>query len=545
MAAKKPTKFIFVTGGVLSGLGKGITAASIGNILKARGLSVNIQKCDPYLNVDAGTLNPREHGECFVTKDGAETDLDLGHYERFLDEELTQASSLMAGRVLRKVIEDERAGKYEGDDVQIIPHLTMAIQEYMVAAGMGFDIQIVEIGGTVGDYESLSFIESIRELGGVVGRDNCLYVHVVYMPYLGASGEFKTKPAQNSVRELRGLGIAPDILVVRSEKPSQGVNVRRKLSLYSGVPEKAIALLPNAPSIYDVPLTLEDTGIAEVINQRLGLKSKKPKLEEWREVAERTKRRYAQHVEVGVIAKYMDNQDTYMSVFEALRAAAWWSGVDIKIKWIDAEKLETTHNLDRALAGLDGIVVPGGFGIRGLEGKIKAARYALNHKLPYLGLCLGLQMGVIAAARNAGLELASSGELDPLSPDLVINTMEGQAGKEMTGGTMRLGNYPCEIAKDSLAAKLYGETKIEERHRHRYECNNDYRDQYEAWGIKAVGTSPDGKLVEIIEAINHPFFVASQFHPEFRSRPSRPHPMFKGFIASLVKVPSQKEKARV
>jgi CTP synthase len=267
-------------------------------------------------------------------------------------------------------------------------------------------------------------------------------------------------------------------------------------------------------------------------------------MEEWREVADRTKRRYPQHVEVGVIAKYMDNQDTYMSVFEALRAAAWWSGVDIKIKWIDAEKLETTHNLERALAGLDGIVVPGGFGIRGLEGKIKAARYALNHKLPYLGLCLGLQMGVIAAARNAGLELASSGELDPLSPDLVINTMEGQAGKEMTGGTMRLGNYPCVIAKDSLVYKLYGETKIEERHRHRYECNNDYRDKYESWGIKAVGTSPDGKLVEIIEAIDHPFFVASQFHPEFRSRPSRPHPMFKGFIASLVKAP-EKVKTRV
>ena len=530
--AKKPTKFIFVTGGVLSGLGKGITAASIGNILKARGLKVNIQKCDPYLNVDAGTLNPREHGECFVTKDGAETDLDLGHYERFLDEELTQASSLMAGKVLLQVIQDERAGKYEGEDVQIIPHLTAAIQKYIQAAGEGFDVHIVEIGGTVGDYESLSFIEAIRELGLQVGAENSLYVHVVYLPYLGASQEIKTKPAQNSVRELRGLGITPDILVARSERPANEV-VKRKLSLFCGVPEEAIALLPNASSIYEVPLTLEDTDIADVISAQLHLKVSKPDLKAWRDVVKRAKTDFARSVTVGVVAKYLDNQDTYLSVFEALRAAAWWNNTGLKIKWIDAEKVTTT-NVATMLEGIDGIVVPGGFGIRGLEGKIAAAQYALTHKVPYLGLCLGLQMAVIAAARNGGLSDASSGELNPASPHLVIDTMADQRGKENTGGTMRLGDYPCKLEKGSLAAKLYDTAEITERHRHRYECTNVYRDQYAQWGIRAVGTSPDGNLVEIIEGINHPFFLASQFHPELRSRPNRAHPMFRGFINALV-----------
>lgn len=528
----KPTKYIFVTGGVLSGLGKGITAASIGNILKARGLKVNIQKLDVYLNVDAGTLNPREHGECFVTFDGAETDLDLGHYERFLDQEIDSKSSIMAGRVLLKVIQDERAGKYEGDDVQIIPHLTGAIQKYIKEAGEDFDVHIVEIGGTVGDYESLSFIEAIREFGITVGLDKCLYVHVVYLPYLGASQEIKTKPAQNSVRELRGLGISPDILVARSEDHAS-VNGKRKLSLFSGVPEEAIALLPNAPSIYEVPLTLEDTGIAKVISDHLGLKMGRPKMNEWRKMVERAEAKYKKSVTVGVVAKYMDNFDAYYCVFEALRSAAWWNDVNLNIKWINAEDLEGSDNITKDLADVDGIVVPGGFGSRALEGKIKAAQYALKNKLPYLGLCLGLQMAVIAAARNAGVTDASSRELNPEGKNLVIDTMADQKGKENTGGTMRLGNYPCAIAKDSLSAKLYGSTKITERHRHRYECNNDFRDQYEKWGIKAVGTSPDGKLVEMIEAIDHPFFVASQFHPEFLSRPNRSHPMFKGFIASL------------
>lgn len=528
--SKRSTKFVFVTGGVLSGLGKGITAASIGKLLKARGLNVNLQKCDPYLNVDAGTLNPREHGECFVTKDGAETDLDLGHYERFIDEELTKESSLMSGRVLLKVIQDERAGKYKGDDVQIIPHLTGAIQSYIAEAGKGFDVHIVEIGGTVGDYESLSFIEAIREFGIKVGAENCIYVHVVYMPYLGASGEFKTKPAQNSVRELRGLGISPDILVARSERPAPKAS-KNKLSLYSGVEQEAIALLPNAPSIYSVPLELEDTGIADVIAKKLGLKVSKPALKEWREVVKRTTTDFNDNVTVGVITKYMDNTDTYMSVFEALRSAAWWNNSNIELKWINAEVLDDTKtNLETELSGLDGIVVPGGFGVRGLEGKIRAAQYALDNNVPYLGLCLGMQMAVIAAARNAGLTTATSEEINPNSPHQIIHTMDGQEGKHMTGGTMRLGNYECKIEKGTLAHRAYGETKIFERHRHRYECNNKYRDSFEDWGIIASGINPKNNLVEIIEAKDHPFFVASQFHPEFKSRPNRAHPLFKDFI---------------
>ncbi len=532
--AKSQTKFIFVTGGVLSGLGKGITAASIGNLLKARGLKVNLQKCDPYLNVDAGLLNPREHGECFVTKDGAETDLDLGHYERFVDEEMTSASSLMAGRVLLKLIQDERAGKFDGDDVQIIPHLTGAIQDWIIKAGEGYDVHIVEIGGTVGDYESLAFVEAIRELGIKVGLEHCAYVHVVYLPYLGASNETKTKPAQNSVRDLRGLGIAPDILVARSEKPAS-VSAIRKLSLFSGVPVKAIAPLPNARSIYEVPLTLEDTGIADVLVKNLGLKAKKPHLKKWRAVVEKATTNHKQDIKVGFVAKYMDNTDTYMSVFEALKAAAWHNGAKIDIHWIDASKYDAPGtDIAPVLKGYDGIVVPGGFGQRGLEGKIKAAQYVLKTKTPYLGLCLGLQMGVIAAARNAGIADATTFELNPDGKNLVINTMQDQKGKLQTGGTMRLGDYDCVLEKGSLAAKVYGTTKIVERHRHRGECDNSYRGQYEAWGIRATGVNPANNLVEIIEGIDHPFLLASQFHPEFKSRPNRPHPMFDGFIQAIL-----------
>lgn len=530
----KTTKYVFVTGGVLSGLGKGITAASIGNLLKARGQRVNLQKCDPYLNVDAGLLNPREHGEVFVTQDGAETDLDLGHYERFVDIEMSSGSSLMAGRVLLKLIQDERAGKFDGDDVQIIPHLTGAIQDWIIKAGEGFDVHIVEIGGTVGDYESLAFIEAIRELGVRVGLDNCAYVHVVYLPFLGASNETKTKPAQNSIRELRGLGITPNILVARSEKPASAAAIS-KLSLFSGVAEEAIASLPNAKSIYQVPLTLEDTGIADVITDHLGLKAKKPDLKDWRAVVNLATTEYKHTVRVGFVAKYMDNTDTYMSVFEALKTAAWHNRCAVDINWIDASKLsEPGADIGRILKGYDGIVVPGGFGRRSLEGKIKAAQYALKHKLPYLGLCLGLQMAVIAAARNAGLAGATTFELDPDAKDQVITTMADQVGKHMTGGTMRLGNYDCTLEKGSLAAKTYGTTKIVERHRHRGECNNAYRDQYEAWGIRASGINPDNRLVEVIEGVDHPFLLASQFHPEFKSRPSRPHPMFDGFIKALL-----------
>jgi CTP synthase len=530
----RPTKYVFVTGGVLSGLGKGITAASLANLLKARGLSVNMQKCDPYLNVDAGLLNPREHGECFFTKDGAETDLDLGHYERFIDQELTQVSSLMSGRVLLKVIQDERNGKYEGASVQIIPQVTGAIQDYIQEAGEGYDVHIVEIGGTVGDYESLSFIEAIREFALRVGRENCLYVHLVYLPYLGASKETKTKPAQNAVREIRGLGIAPDILMARSEEPP-AESVRQKLSLFCGVPEEAIALLPNARSIYDVPLTLEDSGIADVITKRLGLDATKPDLTVWREMVAKATTTFDTTVKVGFIAKYLDNADTYLSVFEALKAAAWWNNVNLDLQWVDATKLGDTDDVAAELSKYNGIVVPGGFGTRGVDGKIKAAQYALSEKLPYLGLCYGLHMAVIAAARASGLADANTTEVNPDTPDPVILTMAGQEGKQSTGGTMRLGDYTCDLVEGSLAAQVYGASQIVERHRHRYECNPEYVSQYESWGIRAVGTNPDTGLVEVIEGIDHPYFLASQFHPELKGRPTRAHPMFDGFIKALTK----------
>ncbi len=533
MSAKPDTKFIFVTGGVLSGVGKGITAASIGAILKARGLNVNIQKCDPYINVDAGTLNPAEHGECFVTADGAETDLDLGHYERFLDIELTRAGSLMSGRVLSQVIEDERAGKYLGKTVQIIPHVTNAIKGGILNTAEGFDVHIVEIGGTVGDYESLAFIEAIRELSLQLGKQRCLFVHVVYLPYLGASREFKTKPAQNAVRELRGLGIVPDMLIARSELPAPE-EVIPKLSLYSGVEQSSVFLMPNAATIYEVPLSLYEAGMSEKVAQILQLAHKQPDMKVWQQVVKNASSQYPKTVNVGVVAKYLHNQDTYMSVFEALRSAAWAGKVNINIEWVDAEKI-SARNAKAALSKLDGIIVPGGFGQRGLEGKIAAAGYALDSKKPYLGLCLGLQMAVVAAARRAGLKQANTTEADPKTPHPVIATMADQVGKENTGGSMRLGNYPCELTTGSLAAKTYKELNITERHRHRYEANNFYRPQYKEWGITDSGQSPDGSLVEMIEGIGHPYFIATQAHPEFKSRPNRAHPLFAGFIEACKK----------
>lgn len=529
------TKFVFVTGGVLSGLGKGITAASIGNLLKARGLKVNIQKCDPYLNVDAGTLNPREHGECFVTRDGAETDLDLGHYERFLNQELTQSSSLMSGRIIRAVIEGERSGAFAGQTVQYIPHVTKAYQEEILKASSGFDVHIVEIGGTVGDYESLAFIEAIRELGYKVGRENALYVHVVYMPYLGASHEFKTKPAQNAIRELRGFGITPDVLAVRSETPAPKTTAK-KISMLSGVAEEAIALLPNARSIYEVPLTIEDSGVTDVICKRLNLQAVPADLSGWRAMVKQAVSKPERTVTVGVVAKYLDNADTYMSVVEALRAAGWANQTAVDIRWIDAEKLEAKSDDELAgeLGAVDGIVVPGGFGSRGIEGKIRAAGYALTHKKPYLGLCYGLHMMVIAAARLGGLAGANTTEVDADTKYPVIATMDGQKGLENTGGTMRLGNYACHFTAGSLAAKLYGAQDIQERHRHRYEANAKYVADYEQWGIRAVGINPDNDLVEVIEGVDHPFLLASQYHPEFKSRPDAAHPMFSGFIAACL-----------
>ncbi len=528
-------KFIFVTGGVLSGVGKGITAASLGNILKSRGLKVNIQKCDPYLNVDAGTLNPAEHGECFVTKDGAETDLDLGHYERFLDIELTQASSTMSGRIWRQVIEDERAGKYLGKTVQIVPHVTRAMQEHIEKAAEGFDVHIVEVGGTVGDIEGQAFIEAIREMGVRLGRDRCIYTHVVYIPYLGASKEFKTKPAQNAIKDLRNTGIVPDMLMARSESPAP-VSVITKLSLFGGIPEEAIALLPNASTIYEVPLTLEERGIGNYVIKRLKLKASRPNLKEWTQLVKSINTPHNTVVKVGMVAKYLDNEDSYFSVVEALRAAAWEHDVAIEISWINAEAIESGElTLKQLKKSIDGVVVPGGFGSRGIEGKIQAADWAMKNNIPYLGLCLGMQVAAIAAVRSQGIEDAHSTEMNSRTAHPVINTMQDQVGKEGTGGTMRLGDYECELVKGTIASKLYGKKTVHERHRHRYEFNNEYKDQLESAGLTISGIWKQGGLVEIIEKPDHPFFIASQFHPEFTSRPNRPQPLFSGFMAALKK----------
>lgn len=518
----KKTKCIFVTGGVLSGVGKGITAASMGAVLKAKGATVSIQKCDPYLNVDAGLLNPAEHGECFVTRDGAETDLDLGHYERFLDIELNRDNVTLSGRLLAELISDERAGKFGGKTVQLVPHLTNAIQRAIERAGRGSDVHIVEIGGTVGDYEGLSFIEAIREYSQKVGRANCLFVHVVYVPFLGTSKEFKTKPAQNALNDLRGFGIVPDAVVVRSDAPAPK-SVAGKISLFGGVPEEHVVLLSNADTVYRVPLLLGESGLNGLLSGFIGAKEATD-LSVWQNIVERETYQAPQSVSIGLVAKYMDNEDTYLSVLEALKAAAWRERVGLRVRWINAEKAT-----EEDFAAVDGLVVPGGFGNRGVEGKIAAADFALSHQKPYLGLCLGLQVAVIASARRGGLPRATSGELG-VDGEQVVYIMDGQSGKESTGGTMRLGDYPAVLEKESKVARLYGETRVIERHRHRYEVNRTYLDAIKRGGLSISGTSPEGELVEFIESDQHPFFVATQAHPEFRSRPNRPHPLFLGLI---------------
>lgn len=529
--AKQKTKYIFVTGGVLSGVGKGITAASIGNILKSRGLKVNIQKCDPYLNVDSGTLNPAEHGECFVTKDGAETDLDLGHYERFLDVELTQSSSVMSGRIFQKVISDERAGKYLGHTVQIVPHFTRAIQEYILDASKGFDVHIVEIGGTVGDYEGLAFVEAIREFAAKVGRENCLYAHVVYLPYLGASKEIKSKPAQNATRDLRSFGITPDLLIARSEMPAPE-SLIKKLSMFTGVEERAIAMLPNAKTVYQVPITLEEQGIGNYVAKKLGFLDSLADNGEWEKLVARVLEKPTKTVRVGMVAKYLDNDDSYMSVIEALKSAGYALDVDVEIEWLDAEKI-TNETAASIMTSVDGVVVPGGFGSRGVEGKISAASYAIDENVPYLGLCLGMQVAAIAFARKQGIRDANSTECDIKTKEPVIDIMADQKAKHDLGGTMRLGNYPCSLKARSLARLLYGAGKVQERHRHRYEFNNKYRGTLEKAGMVFSGIYEEADLVEIIELANHPFFIATQAHPEFKSRPNRPHPLFAGFVTAL------------
>lgn len=519
-------KYIFVTGGVLSGVGKGITAASIGAVLQAKGSTVSIQKCDPYLNVDAGLLNPAEHGECFVTKDGAETDLDLGHYERFLDLELTQKNATLSGRLLSNLIADERAGKFGGKTVQLVPHLTSAIQDAIELAADGSDVHIVEIGGTVGDYEGLSFVEAIREFAGRVGRENCLYVHVVYVPFIQTSKEFKTKPAQNALNELRGFGIVPDCVVVRSDDPAPE-GVARKIAMFSGVNEDAVVMLHNAKTVFQIPLIIASSGIGGVLSKFTG-NDTKPNLRKWEDImlAQSTVRE--RDVTVGLVAKYMDNEDTYISILEALKSAAWHEEVNLAIKWLNAETVT-----DAEFEAVDALVVPGGFGARGISGKIAAADYALRTEKPYLGICLGLQVAVIAAARRGGLSDAHSNEFDAATPHNVVYIMAGQEGKESTGGTLRLGDYEAVLTEGSKIAEAYGTTEVIERHRHRYEVNQAFAEEIERGGLVISGTSPDGKLVEFVESPKSTYFVATQAHPELKSRPDRAHPLFTGLIRAI------------
>lgn len=529
---KKPCKYIFVTGGVLSGVGKGITAASIGAILKAKGYKVSIQKCDPYLNVDAGLLNPVEHGECFVTKDGVETDLDLGHYERFLDFETNRYSITLSGAIYRELIEKERSGGFHGKTVQMVPHFTDLVQEKMAMAGQGSDIHIVEIGGTVGDYEGLSFIEAIRLFANRVGRENCLYVHVVYVPWINTSKELKTKPAQNALKDLRGFGIIPDVVVCRTEKPAPR-SICEKIAAFSGIPSEAVLNLPDIESVYDVPFNVLKSGVLEILNKFVGTDNE-PDMARWQEFSRLRGKKWAKTVRVGLVAKYVGNEDTYICVTEALKAAAAWNKVNLDLVWVNAEELEK-GNAEKLLKDLDGIVVPGGFGARGVEGKVRAAEYALETGKPYLGLCLGLQVACMAAARKGGVKGANSEEFgaDEKAGNNVIYIMEGQKGKESTGGTMRLGDYPAKLVKGSKVEGVYGAGDVVERHRHRYEVNQKFLPEIEKGGLVVSGTSPDGKLVEFVESPKCKFFVATQAHPEFRSRPLNVHPLFLEFVRSL------------
>jgi CTP synthase len=533
---KKP-KIIVVTGGVLSGLGKGIACASMGNILKRQGFKVNIQKFDPYLNSDAGTLNPGEHGECFVTDDGGETDLDLGHYERFLNEKLTRDSSVMAGRIYAAVIENERKGLYLGKTVQVIPQVTDMIKSLLwkAAQSVNYDIHIVEIGGTVGDYEGVVFHEAMRQLHLDVGRENVLYVHLVFLPYLEASGEVKSKPAQNSVRDLRNIGIQPDVLVVRSDYPIPE-KVVVKLAQFTNVTPDAIVTMPTLESVYEAPLVMQKYGLDKLILKHFGIEQKaKFNNGHWEKLV-KTIKQVKPKLKIAIVGKYLDMKDTYMSLTEALKSACWNNGRDLEIIWVDAEEIEKKKLSVTTLKKVAGIVVPGGFGKRGTEGKITAIRFARENNIPYLGLCLGMQLATIEFARNvACIADAASEEFNPKSTNHVIHIMESQKGIDRKGGTMRLGAWPCTLKNGSRARELYGKKDITERHRHRFEFNNFYRETLEAKGLLISGTTPDNKLVEMIEIPDHPFFIASQFHPEFNSRPNVPHPLFDGFVKATIK----------
>ena len=524
------TRFIFVTGGVVSSLGKGITAASMGTILKARGYHVGMQKLDPYLNVDPGTMSPYQHGEVFVTDDGAETDLDLGHYERFVDIACNKASNVTTGKIYSSVIAMERRGDYLGGTVQVIPHITNEIKSRIRRVVENElpepDVVIVEVGGTVGDIESLPFLEAIRQFKNDVGRNNVAYVHLTLVPFVGASEEFKSKPTQHSVNALRSIGIQPDVIVCRSEKPF-AESTREKIALFGDVPVQAVVNVPDAKSIYEVPLMLEEAGLGDYIVELLGLESSEPDLREWQGLVERI-RAVKPRVRIALVGKYIEMPDAYISVVESLRHAALHCGAELQIKWVHSDGLEQDVS---ALEDCDGIIVPGGFGHRGIEGKVAASRYARKNNVPYLGLCLGMQCAVVDFAREVlGTDDVNSTEFAPFTSNPVIDLLPEQRDIEEKGGTMRLGVYPCKLLEDSKAANAYDETLVYERHRHRYEFNNHYRDKLAESGMVFSGASPNGRLVEIIELRDHPFFMASQFHPEFRSRPNRPHPMFRAFM---------------
>ncbi len=537
-------KFVFVTGGVVSSIGKGIVAASLGRLLKSRGYSVSILKLDPYLNVDPGTMSPFQHGEVFVTEDGAETDLDLGHYERFTDTAMSRLNSVTTGSIYQSVINKERRGDYNGGTVQVIPHITGEIREriHRVAANSGADVVITEIGGTVGDIESLPFLEAIREFRGDVGRHDLAYIHVTLLPYIGTSGELKTKPTQHSVKELRSIGIQPDVLVCRSDRDINQ-ELKRKIGGFCGVPERAVIPSLDADSIYAVPLTLEDEGLCREVLDVLQLEDHESDMAGWAQLVHQM-RNPGPTVKVALVGKYVQLNDAYLSVVEALRHACLAQNASLDLHWVCAEQIES-DGADSLLKGMDAVVVPGGFGNRGVDGKVAAIRWAREQRVPFLGLCLGMQTAVIEWARNqAGLTDASSAELDPDTQHAVIHLLPEQQDVVDLGGTMRLGVYPCRIAEGSMAARLYGDQVVYERHRHRYEFNNAYRTLFLESGYRISGSSPDGRLVELIELPGHPFFTACQYHPEFLSRPGRPHPLFRGLIeAAQQRLPSSPSEA--
>ena len=527
----RETRFIFVTGGVVSALGKGIASASIGRLLVSRGLRVTIQKFDPYINVDPGTMSPFQHGEVFVTDDGAETDLDLGHYERFIDRALSQANNITTGRIYLNVITKERRGEFLGSTVQVIPHITDEIKSAIRRLSSENDVVIVEVGGTVGDIESLPFLEAIRQFRHDVGRDNAIFIHLTLMPYIAAAGELKSKPTQHSVRELMQIGIQPDILILRTEREISD-DIKRKIALFCNVEFGAVIESPDVRTIYEIPLRFHEQGLDERVVQKLGLTAAPPTLDRWKQLVQRITNPH-ERVRIAVVGKYTDYVDSYKSVVEALIHGGIANDVGVDISWVSSERFTDYEHTRDALLDVDGLLVPGGFGVRGVEGMVHAVRFARETGLPFFGICLGMQTAIIEFARNVcNIDDSNSSEFAPECDNAVISLMESQQHVTDVGGTMRLGAYPCRLTRGSRAAEIYGQTEVSERHRHRYEVSNKYREQFVQQGLRLSGLSPDGQLVEIIEIPKHPWFIGCQFHPELQSRPTRPHPLFAGFIAA-------------